>query len=169
VGLQIASSRPPRCELANTTTGETIECLFNPTQFNEKVQVNYTRLAVQGLSHQPLQYQNTGNRQMSGVEFYLDKFFAKAQPNDPDIVDFSNFLRALTVPPSGAQTVLQTAPPHLLFVWPSVLTIETVITDLEFQYRQFASDASVLVYTATCAFEEILDSRVTSEDRRSGA
>ena len=38
-------------------------------QFTEKIQVNYTRLAVPGLSHQPLQFQNTGNRQISGVEF----------------------------------------------------------------------------------------------------
>jgi hypothetical protein len=47
-----------------------------------------------------------------------------------------------------------------------VLTIETVLTDLEFQYKQFATDGSVLVYTATVSFEEILDARVTSEERR---
>lgn len=169
MGLQSASTRAPRCVLTNTTTGESLDCLFNPTQFTEKVQVNYTRLDVQGLSYQPLQYKNTGNRQIAGVEFYLDKFFAQAQPNDPDIVDFRDFLRALTVPPRGAQTVLQGAPPRLLFLWPSVLTMETVVTDLELQYRQFGSDASVLVYTATVTFEEILDFRVTSEDRRTGA
>jgi hypothetical protein len=46
------------------------------------------------------------------------------------------------------------------------MSIETVLTDLEFQYKQFAADATVLVYTATVTFEEILDARVTSEDKR---
>jgi hypothetical protein len=50
-----------------------------------------------------------------------------------------------------------------------VLTVETVITELEFQFRQFGADGSVLVYTATCTFEEILDHRITSEDLRGGA
>ena len=53
-----------------------------------------------------------------------------------------------------------------LFVWPTVLSIETVLTDLEFQYKQFAGDATLLVYTAVVTFEEILDARVTSEDKR---
>ena len=56
-----------------------------------------------------------------------------------------------------------TAPPRTLFIWPKVLTIETVLTDLEFQYRQFGVDGEVLIYAATCGFEEILDVRVTSE------
>jgi len=47
-----------------------------------------------------------------------------------------------------------------------VLSIETVLSDLEFQYRQFAGDATLLVYTAIVTFEEILDARVTSEDKR---
>jgi len=41
-----------------------------------------------------------------------------------------------------------------------------VLTDLEFQYKQFAADGKVQVYTATVTFEEILDVRVTSEERR---
>ncbi len=59
-----------------------------------------------------------------------------------------------------------TAPPRTLFIWPGVLTIETVLTELEFQYKQFGVDGSVLVYTATVSFEEILDIRGTSEERR---
>jgi hypothetical protein len=64
---------------------------------------------------------------------------------------------------------MPTAPPRVLVLWPRVLTIETVLTELEFSYRTFAGDASVLIYTATVTFEEILDVRVTSEMRRSGA
>jgi hypothetical protein len=153
-----AVSRPPRCTVVNVSTGESVECLFNPTQLTEQVKVSWNRLTVPGLSHQVLQYQSTGNRRVSGLEFYLDRFFAARQPGNPDILRFRSFLRALTVPSSD-----MLAPTRALIIWPGVLTVETVLTDLEFQYRQFAADASVSVYTAVCGFEEILDVRITAE------
>jgi hypothetical protein len=166
VGIEHAVSRPPRCYLVNVTTAEGMGCLLNPTQLAEKVQVGWSRLQVPGLSHQVLQFQATGNRQLSSVEFYLDKVFAAEQPGDPDIMEFRRFLRALTVPPAGTAGAPATAPPRVLFIWPGVLSIEAVLTDVEFQYRQFGADGAVLVYAATCSFEEILDARVTSEDLR---
>ena len=166
MSISVADIRPPRCVLVNVVTGETMECLFNPTQLSEKVQVNWNRLAVPGMSHQVLQYQSTGNRKLSGVEFYLDRFFASEQPGDVDILAFRGFLRALTVPLQGTSSVAGTAPPRTLFIWPNVVTIETVLTSLEFQYRQMGVNGSVLVYAATVNFEEILDRRVTSQTRR---
>ncbi|HPM53004.1 MAG TPA: hypothetical protein PK282_12295 [Rhodoglobus sp.] len=163
MGIEQAVAKPPRCFLVNVTTAESLDCLFNPTQLAEKVQVNWNRLQVPGLSHQVLQFQGTGNRQFSAVEFYLDKVFAAEQPGDTDIMEFRRFLRSLTVPPEGTEGVPATAPPRVLFIWPGVLSVETVLTDVEFQYRQFGADGSVLVYAATCTFEEILDARVTSE------
>ncbi|OGR04444.1 MAG: peptidoglycan-binding protein [Deltaproteobacteria bacterium RIFOXYA12_FULL_61_11] len=148
------SPRPPRCVLVNVTTSESIECLFNPTQLNEKIQVVWNRLVVPGLSHQVLQYQSTANRQLSGIEFYLDKFFAAQCPNHPDIMGFQTFLRTLTVSSANARDF---SPPRVLFVWPGVLSFDCVLIEVEFQYRQFAHDGSVLVYTATCTFEELVE------------
>lgn len=167
MGIEVAGTRPPRCSLVNVITAESMDCLFNPTQLSEKVQVNWNRVTVPGMSHQLLQFQSTGNRQLSGVEFYLDKYFAAEQPGSKDILDFRAFLRSLTVPPKGTEGVPATSPPRTLFIWPGVITIETVLTDLEFQYKQFGIDGSLLVYTATASFEEILDMRVGAEDRRS--
>ncbi|MFH0903253.1 MAG: peptidoglycan-binding protein [Pseudomonadota bacterium] len=166
MGIEQAIARPPRCVLVNVATGESVECLFNPTQLSEKLQVNWNRLAVPGLSHQVLQFQGTGNRQLTGVEFYLDKVFAAEQPGDPDIMELRRFLRSLTVPPGGTEGVIASAPPRALFVWPGVLSVETVLTEVEFQYRQFGVDGRVLVYAATCSFEEILDMRISSEELR---
>ena len=159
--MDFVTTRPPRCVLANVTSGETFECLFNPGQLLERVSVGWNRLIVPGLDHQPLQFQSTGNRQLVGVEFYLDRLFAAAQPSDADILTFRGFLRALTIPPSAGQ-----APPRLLVVWPSVITIEAVLTDLELAYRQVGLDGSPLVYTATCTLEEIVDERRRPEDLR---
>ncbi|WP_240462505.1 peptidoglycan-binding protein [Myxococcus sp. CA018] len=150
----------------NVLTGEAMECLFNPTQLVEKLQVNWNRLVVPGLSHQVLQFQGTSNRQLAGVEFDLDAFFATQQADTSNIMAFRAFLRALTVPPAGTEGVLATAPPRVLVLWPGVLTVECVVASVEFQYRQLAVDGRVLVYTATVTFEEILDTRVTSEQLR---
>lgn len=166
VGLSSAMTRPPRCVLVNVSTGESMPSLFNPTQLTEKLQVNWNRQVVPGLSHQVLQFQSTSNRQLTGVEFYLDRFFATEQPGDPNILEFRAFLRALTVPPALTEGVLATAPPRVLVVWPNVLTIECVVASIDFQYRQLAVDSSVLVYAASVTFEEILDTRVTSETLR---
>lgn len=152
--------------LVNVLTGESMQCLFNPTQLTEKLQVNWNRLAVPGLSHQVLQFQGTSNRQLSGVAFYLDAFFASQQADTSNIMAFRAFLRALTVPPTGTEGVLATAPPGVLVLWPGVLTVECVVASVEFQYRQLAVDGRVLVYTATVTFEEVLDTRVTSEQLR---
>ncbi len=165
--LGAALARPPRCMLVNVSTAESLECLFNPKDLTEKIDVNWTRLAVPGLSHQVLQFQNTGNRQLSGVEFYLDRFFAAAGDSSPELLDFRAFLRSLTVPPEGTEGVPATALPRLLLIWPNVVTVECVAASVEFQYRQLAVDGTARVYTATVTFEEILDARVTSEELRS--
>ncbi len=68
--------------------------------------------------------------------------------------------------PEDTEGVPATAPSRVLFIWLGVVTIECVLASVEFQYKQLAVDGTVLVYTATVTFEEILDTRVTSEERR---
>jgi len=103
--LDAALARPPRCVLVNLATAESLERLFNPKELTEKLDVNWSRLTVPGLSHQALQFQSTSNRQLSGVEFYLDRFFATETGSEADILDFRAFLRALTVPPASTESV----------------------------------------------------------------
>ncbi len=166
MALDSALARAPRCVLVNVSTAESMECLFNPTQLSEKLQVNWNRLVVPGLSHQVLQFQSTSNAQLSGVEFYLDRFFAATNGSDSILGDFRAFLRALTVPVGGTETVAATAPPRVLVIWPEVLTVECVVNTVEFQYRQFGIDGRVLIYTATVGFEAILDVRVKTVEVR---
>lgn len=161
MSMSEAVARPARCHLVNQSTGEDITCLFNPTQITEKVQVNWIRLTVPGLSHQVLQYQSTGNRQLQGVEFYLDRFFAEKQ-HTPDIMQFRQFLLALTVPVLDSAGFVSSAPPRARFIWPQLFSLEAVLTSVEFNYRQFAKDGSVLIYAAVCDLEEIRDVRFLS-------
>jgi hypothetical protein len=136
-----AFSTPARCTLANIESGETLTCLFNPNALTERVEVGYQRLGAIGQSDEQLQYTNTKNRTLPGVAFYCDGFDGR------DIEAFRVFLRALTLPGN------QSAPPALLLVWPNVVTLEGVVTDLEFQYTQFSRTGDALVYTATLTLE----------------
>ena len=158
MSISEAIAPPAKCHLVNQFTGEDITCLFNPTQISEKIKVNWNRLTVPGLSHQVLQYQSTGNRQLQGIEFYLDRFFAEKQ-NSPDIMEFRDFLLALTVPAVDNAGFVSSSPPRTRFIWPKLFSLEAVLTSVEFQYRRFAKDGSVLIYAAVCDLEEIRDMR----------
>lgn len=158
---------PERAHLVNLATGESKVVMCNPTGLSYGVDVRYARHQVPGLSHEPLQYTGTGNRTMQPIEISLDRFFAEEQPDTPDIRDFENFILALTVPPAGTSGAADTRPPRCLLVWPGVLTVETVLTRVEFAFADFGLDG-VLAYTAKCSFEEILDRRRTSEEYRRG-
>lgn len=162
-----AYPRAPRCSIANLTTGETMEALFNPEQLKEKISVNWNRLPVPGLSHQVLQFQSTGNTVLSGLDFYLDRFFASKQSNAPEIMQFRAFLRSFTVPTEPVVGSPLVAPPRALFVWPGLFSMEAVVTEVEFTYKQFSvKDGQVLIYTAVLGLEQIRDERVTSEQLR---
>ena len=42
--------------IANVSSGASIDAQFNPTEFEEALEVNWARQTVPGLSHQPLQF-----------------------------------------------------------------------------------------------------------------
>jgi len=160
--LDRAFSATRRCHLVNTTTGESIECLFNPTQLTEKIGVTWNRLVVPGLSHHVLQFQSTSNRELASIELYFDRFAAAARGDD--ILRARDFIRALAVPDP-----LVGAPPRTLFIWPGTLTLTCVVASVELTYRQFATDGSVQVFTAALTLHEILDVRLVPASSRGAA
>ena len=166
--MKFLAADPERVHLVNQTTGEDKVVLINPEAFSLALEVRYTRIQPPGLSHEVLQYQGTGNRKISNIAFMLDRFIAEAQPDAPDIQDFERFVMALTVPPGGTSGARDTRPPRAMVIWPGVLTMECVLTGVEFTYTDFSVDGGLLAYTASCSFEEILDERRTSEQYRRG-
>jgi hypothetical protein len=78
--------------IANTATGDVVEAQFNPTEFEEALEVNWARQTVPGLSHQPLQFVNTGN-----VKFTLELHFEVHDPaSDIEQIHFARrFLQSL--------------------------------------------------------------------------
>jgi hypothetical protein len=154
--MEFLSARAPRCTLVNVETQERFECLLNPEGLAEKITVNYRRHVVPGLGYQPLQYESTSNRQVPSLEFVLDQRFSPSDEGAAHILRFRTFLLAFTKP---VVPEIPSAPPRVLVVWPHVLTLEGVLSDVEFRYQALTADGSVLAYVATCTFEEVLELR----------
>jgi hypothetical protein len=169
MGLEVAGQRPARMSIANVATGDSVEAQFNPTEFEEAIEVNWARQTVPGLS---LQFVNTGN-----ARFTLDLNFEvqDATTTIEDILFARRFLQSLCYPRRGAEDVAGGGPPRALFVWPNVIALTCVLTGLSFKYGRFALDGTPIQFTAKVTLEEITDVRLLSEDvladgtRRSGA
>lgn len=167
-----AALRPARMSIANIATGESIDAQFNPTTLEEALDVNWTRQTVPGLSHQPLQFVNTGNTKFS-IEL---NFNAHDPTTDLDQIHRARrFLLSLCYPRRGADTVVSGGPPRALFVWPRIASLTCVITGVALRYNRFNQDGSPSQFAAKVTLEEIRDVRLTSEDvladgtQRSGA
>ena len=161
MGLEIVSERPARMSIANVSSGESVEAQFNPTEFEEALDVNWTRQTVPGLSHQPLQFVNTNN-----AKFTLElNFEVLDDTTDIDQIHYSRrFLQSLCYPQQGAEDIAGGGPPRVLFVWPNVVSLTCVITSLSFKYGRFNVDGMPIQFTSKVALEEIRDVRLLSED-----
>lgn len=134
MGLEVAGRRPARMSIANVATGESVEPQFNPTDFKETVEVNWARQTVRGLSHQRLQFVNTGN-----AKFTLELTFEAQDPTTglEQIRLACRFFQSLCYPRRGTEDVVGGGPPRALFVWPGVISLTCVVTALSFKYGRF--------------------------------
>jgi len=161
MSLDVAGQIPARMSIANVSTGDSIEAQFNPTAFEEAIDVNWARQTVPGLSHQPLQFVHTGN-----TRFSLELNFEVQDPTTSlDEIHYARrFLQSLCYPRRGAEDVEGGGPPRALFVWPSVISLTCVVTALSFKYSRFNLDGTPIQFTVRVILEEIRDVRLISED-----
>ena len=161
MSLDVAGQTPARMSIANVSSGDSIEAQFNPTDFEEAIEVNWARQTVPGLSHQPLQFVHTGN-----TKFTLELNFEAQDPTTSlDEIHYSRrFLQSLCYPRRGAEDVVGGGPPRALFVWPSVISLTCVVTALSFKYARFNLDGTPIQFTAKVTLEEVRDVRLLSED-----
>jgi hypothetical protein len=161
MGIEVAGRAPARMSIANVSTGDSVEAQFNPTEFEEALEVNWARQTVPGLSHQPMQYVNTGNK-----KFTLELNF-EAQDSTTDLAQIHHarrFLESLCYARRGAADVASGGPPRALFVWPNIVSLTCVITSLSFKHSRFNVAGTPVQFTAKLGLEEIRDVRLFSED-----
>ena len=150
---------PPRVTLTNTTTMVTLESQFNPEQLQEVISANYVRQTVPGLSHQPLQFVHTTNE-----TFRFDMIFRALSPEDAVAIQRARrFFKSMCVPRGGSDRIVGGAPPRALLVWPRMLSLTTVITNVTMTHELFNRQMQTRRFIANVQLEEIRDFRMTSQ------
>lgn len=163
------ASTPERMLIANLKTGEEVSAQFNPEEVKEAIQVNYEKLDIQGLSHQPRQYKNTGNLGISFELGFDQMSFRNVElggtavgGGDPQLM--RRYLLSLCYSSRQAQTVTTGEPPRLLFVWPEMWVVQCQLDKLEFTHRRFRKKGLSTLFTASLSLEQVSDQRIFSED-----
>jgi len=136
---------------------------FNPTELEEALSVNWNKLPVLGLSHMPLQYQQTDNH---GFSFELAFRALDDTGNKLDsIAHARRFLLSLCYSQRGTNQSLATgAPPRVLFYWPQLAALTCVIRKLSIKHTQFNRLGAPVVTAVKVTIEEIRDFRLYAGD-----
>lgn len=176
---------PPKGALIDLETGEQLTFQFNPPEFKEGIGVNYARHTVPGLAFQILQYINTNNNSIP-LTLYLSDVYSAIQMGEaganlealegpaagggPGLMSSKRFLQSLAYPvrtPAGGWK----APPKVLFVWPNVIRMKCVVTNLSFSHQKFSlPNLETSVMTAEITLEECqFSQRYSDAVRRQGS
>jgi hypothetical protein len=145
--------------LTNLSTGVTLITQFVPAALEAALEVEYARITVPGLSHQPLQFVRTGN-----LVYTMELYFRATTPDELASLKIAEkFLHSACYPRGDASSVATGAPARLMFVWPHLVTITAVITGLGFNYSRFSTECHATAFTVRLTLEEILDVRLLAE------
>lgn len=154
-----ATVKPPRMTITNTVTGAFVEAPVNPPEFEESLEVAFQRQTVPGLSHQVMQFTNTGNYK---VELELE-FLAES----PKLLEAAQKARSFLFSccyPKKATDVPSGAPPRLLFLWPGMVSITCFLTKITIKHDRFNRQAQSYHFKAKLSLEEVRDVRLLSEE-----
>lgn len=149
--------------LTNTDTAETLVVQFNPEKVREKLDPVFKELEVMGAAGTVDQYQLTKSLQ---IEFDLhfdclvDREWTAAKLDDA-----RRFILSLGYPSAG-ESVGQSAPPPVLFVWPKLYSIVSRVRAPQFEFTRFASTGAPTLATSKFDLRQIISIRRTSEQVR---
>lgn len=156
---------PERMYLIDLKTSEVMTAQFNPAELNETLKVARAKLHPPGLPHERLQYSYTENHRVTFELIYdaLSDPEASVEGN----LDARNFLMSLCYPKQGVRSVNDGADTRVLFVWPNMISLTAVISELRFKHSRFARTGESTFFKVDVSIEEIRDGvPLTSEEVR---
>jgi len=149
------TTNPAKLWLWNLQEATALEAMFNPSEWDEILSVEYVDSGVQGLSYRPLHYQGTANLKVS-----FDLLLAAETIADKAALDHARrFLSALCYPWRG-----KLRPPRTLFSWVNEASITAVIRELKFTNKRFNTALGIVESLAKVSLEEVRDIRIYGDD-----
>jgi hypothetical protein len=158
---------PPKCFILNTYTDEKWEAPLNPTVLNERIEAKYKRHEISGLSHERLQYKNTGNLKVP-LEFFISQLHQDSiyGVEIPNINDDKAFLKSLLYPVGGIDYGYS-GTPTIYFSWPGTLRFFGRALTMDIEHRKFALETgTTILMILRIMVEEELQSRKTMDQIR---
>lgn len=168
---------PDRLHIVNLDTSGSICAQFNPEEVKEQLEVAYARLAILGMSHQPMQYQYTGNLKLS-FDLGFDELSARGIDLGGElatkVVEGSigggrpelarRFIHSLCYSSKQTQDIQSGDPPDVLVVWPELYSVECKLTKLAGSMKRFRKKGMPTHFVLSLEFEEISDIRKYSDE-----
>jgi hypothetical protein len=158
---------PARMSIKNMSLsppGDVLTAQFNPTELEESLSTDWAKLAVLGFSHKPQQFQQTDNH---AFQFELTFNAVDDSPTSqlPTIAAARRFLLALCYSPRSAQrSVASGGPPRVLFVWPKLASLTSVVKKVSFKHTMFNREGDSVLFVAKLQLEEIRDARLYADE-----
>lgn len=176
--------KPARMSFTNLDNARSLEAQFNPDELSEVLNVDWTELQIQGLSHKPQQYASTDNHEFSfkllfnsvdngggalvtGDATVLNNPTAASggtQNRQADILLARNYLLSLGYGPRGKQDINGTAPSRFLFVWPGLISLTCRLHQLKLTHTKFDLLGRPMIFEAQVTIKECRDVRLFSDD-----
>ena len=153
---------PLRMTIANLVNNESIRPQYNPETFSEEVGANWSKLTINGLSHQHKQFTHTEDLKLNiTLPFDATSF---GEEGMVELLRIRRFLMSCCYPRAGAGAVRTAGAPRLLFVWPNLVSLTSVMVKCKFDYQRFNILGYPIGFVASCEIEEIRDVIVTMEE-----
>jgi hypothetical protein len=134
---------------------------WNPAEIDEKVNVNYTRQKIPGLSHSRTQFLNTENR-----EFTFSLTIDGLAHGGADVVEKARLFFLSLCFPRASKKLDGAGPPKVLFMIPGVISSKGFIDDVTIKHVLFYDNMQTRRFEASFKFVEELDRRTTSLEIR---
>lgn len=163
ISMSELASEPPKMSLTNIDDpSKSISPQYNPEKLKQKISANWAEQTIPGFSHKRLHYIDTSN---DGFSFSLH-FDSIGEPKSTQERNMAirRFLMAHCYARGGAQSIITGAPPRLLLVWPSLVSMTAIVRDLDFTYSRFNRLLEPIVWDVDVVLQEIRDVRLSFED-----
>lgn len=134
-------------------TGGTLECPFNPSQFDVSSQVNYGPLKSTGSGASSQQFIDVEADTLS-----IELFFDTSQERADVRTEYIDHIDKLLGPDSEEH-----APPLVKVVWPNTLSFDALLTKADKSFTMFLPDGTPVRATVNCTFKEVKPSDYRDE------
>lgn len=155
----ISPAEPPRIYIRNLRNNERVSAQFNPNEMDESVAPQFSRMQVQGLSHEVHHFTHTGPYEIS-----MKLRFRAYSPEELEALQRARRQMMSWAYPRAVQSQrVGGGPPKLLVVWPGMLSLVCYMTGLKINHASFNSEAQSVLMEASVTFEECPDRLMTMD------